>query len=80
MMEEYYIVVDDVQEDVHVCMYMFDDDHPRGYERKVFSRSFSKRSPFSFSDAMGFCVNLCDIFNSESFKRESVSYGKPQNN
>ena len=75
-MDEYYIVVDDVQKDVHVCMYMFDDDHPRGYERKVFSRNFGEDSAFSFEDAKSFCRRLCDIFNSKAFKNESVSYGK----
>lgn len=79
-MDEYYIVVDDVKEDVHVCMYMFDRNHPSGFERKVFTRSFGKGSAFSFTEAKRFCDYLCDIFNSESFRKESVGYGKPGNN
>lgn len=79
-LDEYYIVIDDVKKDVQVCMYVFDEDHPRGYERKVFSRNFGKDSAFSFEDAKHFCDKLCDIFNSPSFKRESISYGKTENN
>ena len=80
MYDEYYIVEDDVKKDVHVCMYMFDDAHPSGFERKVFTRNYGKASAFSFDDAKGFCNKLCDIFNSQSFKRESVRYIKPENN
>ena len=73
---DYYIVVDDVQKDVHVCKYIFDEDHPQGYERKVFTRNYGNDSAFSFDDAKGFCDSLCDIFNSESFEKESVNFVK----
>lgn len=79
-MKDYYIVVDCDVKDVSVCMYLFDSNHPNGVERKVFTRSFSEDSAFSFEDAKGFCDNLCDIFNSDSFKRESVSFIKSENN
>ena len=74
MNDEYYLVVDDDLKEVQVCNYVFDDDHPSGYERKVFKRSFSKGSPFNFEDAKSFCSRLCDIFNSKRFRRETVGY------
>ena len=80
MEEEYYIVIDEVKNEVSVCNYYFDDSHPRGFERKVFTRAYGKGAAFSYDEAKGFCEKLCDIFNSEGFKRESVSYVKPQNN
>ena len=80
MEEEYYIVIDEVKNEVAVCNYLFDDSHPRGFERKVFTRASGKGAAFSYDEAKGFCEKLCDIFNSEGFKRESVSYVKPQNN
>ena len=74
--DEYYLVVDDDLKEVQVCNYVFDDDHPSGYERKVFTRGYGKHSAFNFEEAEGFCSRLCDIFNSKRFKRESISYGK----
>lgn len=80
MGEEYYIVIDEVNHEMIVCNYYFDDSHPRGLERKVFTRAYGKGAAFSYDEAKGFCEKLCDIFNSESFKRESVSFVKPHNN
>ena len=77
--DEYYVVVDEVQKDVSVCMYMFDDDHPSGFERKVFTRGYGESSAFNLDEAKGFCNRLCDIFNSKRFRRESISYGKSRN-
>ena len=78
--DEYYIVVDELRKDVSVCMYMFDDDHPSGYERKVFSRAYGEGAAFSLDEAKSFCSRLCDIFNSKGFRKESVGYGKSGNN
>ena len=75
-MNDYYIVVDFDVKDVSVCMYLFDNNHPNGMERKVFTRSFSDDSAFTFEEAKKFCDSLCDIFNSESFRKESVSFVK----
>ena len=80
MGEEYYIVIDEVNHEMIVCNYYFDDSHPRGLERKVFTRAYGKGAAFTYDEAKGFCEKLCDIFNSESFKRESVSFVKPHNN
>ena len=41
MEEEYYIIIDEVKNEVAVCNYLFDDSHPRGFERKVFTRAYS---------------------------------------
>ena len=75
-MEDYYIVVDEVEENVHICNYLFNDSNPRGIERKVFTRGYGKDSAFTLEEAESFCSHLCDIFNSKRFRRESISYGK----
>ena len=75
-MEDYYIVVDEVEKEVHVCNYLFNDSHPRGIERKVFTRGYGKEDAFTLEEAERFCNHLCDIFNSKEFKRESVSFVK----
>ena len=80
MEEDYYIVIDEVKNEVTVCNYLFDDTHPRGFERKVFTRAYGKGAAFTYDEAKGFCEKLCDIFNSDSFKRESVSFIKSENN
>ena len=80
MEEEYYIVIDEVKNEVAVCNNLFDNSHSRGLERKVFTRAYGKGAAFTYDEAKGFCEKLCDIFNSEGFKRESVSFVKPHNN
>lgn len=77
---EYYVVVDNVKKEVSVCNYLFDTNHPRGFERKVFARSYDEDSAWNYQEAMSFCIYLCDVFNSESFRKESVSFVKPHNN
>ena len=76
MEEEYYIVIDEVKNEVSVCNYLFNDTYPRGLERKVFTRGYGEKDAFSYDEAKGFCEMLCDIFNSESFRKESVSFVK----
>ena len=54
MGEEYYIVIDEVNQEMAVCNYLFDNSHPRGYERTVFTRAYGKGAAFTYDEAKGF--------------------------
>lgn len=80
MSEDYYVTVDEAEHCVSVSTYLFNCFHPNGVEKNLSSIRYGGKSGFSLDEAKGFCEKLCDIFNSESFKRESVSFVKPHNN
>lgn len=68
MSKEYYL--NDTGEEIQVCRYTFDIQHPNGEEIVVTSRSYGSKSPFSKSEAKFYCHRMMRKFNSKKFRRE----------
>ncbi len=76
MNDEYYINVDKEKLELQVCKYVFDNNHPRGYEKILSRFSYSEKSGFIFKDAFRIVSNLVDVLNSTDWGKENDVYGE----
>lgn len=72
MSEEYYVNVDKEKLELQVCKYVFDKEHPRGYE-KVLSR-ISYKYNFIFKEAFSIASNLVNVLNNTDWRKENDVY------
>ena len=76
MSEEYYVNVNKEKLELQVCKYVFDDDHPRGFENILTRIHYNENSGLIFKEAFRIVSNLADVLNNTNWKKEKDVYDK----
>ena len=74
MDDEYYVNVDKEKLELQVCKYVFDKEHPRGYEKVLSRIPYDEKSGFIFKEAFRVVSRLADVLNHTDWRKENDVY------
>ena len=74
MNDDYYLNVDRKNLKLQVCKFVFDVDHPGGFEKVLCEISYSMESGFRFKEACRIVSHIVKVLNRTDWRKEKAAY------